>query len=176
MSKRGSSSDKTERVRRLVSEGAQLLASRRPGEAIAKLLEAWELDSRNVSTAINLGGAYIMQGKHDRAVSVLEAAAKLEPDNVMVWTNLAAAYLGKLPFATASRQDNAIRAYERALMLNPRTPHVHYNLGLIYVERNDYQRATAHFYRALETDPGDRDAQYYLDKLQREHGDHQEKD
>jgi Tfp pilus assembly protein PilF len=46
-------------------------------------------------------------------------------------------------------------------------PHVHYNLGLIYMERKDFQHAAAHFYRALETDPTDRDAQLYLDKLQR---------
>ena len=31
----------------------------------------------------------------------------------MVWTNLAAAYLGKLPFATREQQDRAIAAFER---------------------------------------------------------------
>jgi Flp pilus assembly protein TadD len=160
-------SAKSERVRRLASEGAQLLAARRPAEAIAKLTEARQLDPQDVAVAINLGGAYILQGKHSAAVPVLEAAAQLEPDNVMVWTNLAAAYLGKLPFATRERQDKAIRAYQRALNLDPATPHAHYNLGLIYLERNDPQQATDHFLRALETDPDDRDARYYLDKLER---------
>lgn len=134
------------------------------------LAEAWALDSRNAAIAINLGGAYILQGKHDRAVPVLEAASRLEPDNPMVWANLAAAYLGKLPFATEERQDQAIAAYERALALDARAAHVHYNLGLIYVERNDLLRASAHFHRALETDPTDRDARSWLEKIRRGQG------
>lgn len=154
-----------ERVRQLVGEGAQLLASRRPGEALVKLQEALQLDPGNVPAAVNLGGAYILQGRHALAVPVLEAAAKREPDNPMIWSNLAAAYLGKLLLATVEAQDKAISAYERALELDPRTPHVHYNLGLIYLERNDLLRAAAHFYGALETDPNDRDARYWLEQI-----------
>ena len=59
----------------------------------------------------------------------------------MVWTNLAAAYLGKLPFATPERQERAISAFEQALALEPHTPHVSYNLGLIYMARNDLANA-----------------------------------
>lgn len=157
----------SERVLRLVSEGARLLAAKRPGEAIVKLGEAWELDSQNAAVAINLGGAYILQGRHELAIPVLEKALLLEPDNVMVWSNLAAAYLGKLPLASSEHQQKAIRAYERALALDARAPHVHYNLGLIYLERDDPLRAASHFYSALETDPNDRDARYWLDKIQK---------
>jgi tetratricopeptide (TPR) repeat protein len=154
-------------VQRLVSEGARLLAARRPGEAAELLSEAWELDPQNAAAAINLGGAYILQGKHERALPALEAATHLEPDNPMAWMNLAAAYLGKLPFATQERQDRAIAAFERVVALNPRTPHVHYNLGLIYLERNDPERAAGYFRAALDTDPTDRDAQHWLDRISR---------
>ncbi|MGQ9491449.1 MAG: tetratricopeptide repeat protein [Anaerolineae bacterium] len=159
--------DVLERVRRLVSEGARLLAARRPGEALPLLAEAWDLDPHNAVTAINLGGAYILQGKFRRAIPILEEAARLEPDNPMVWTNLAAAYLGRLSLATLEQQDRAIAAYERVLALDPRTPHVHYNLGLIYLERRDLVRAAAYFHEALLTDPADRDAQFWLDKIAR---------
>lgn len=158
-----------EQVRRLVAEGARLLAAKRPGEAVPKLEEALSLDPENVSAAINLGGAFILQGKHDRAVPALETASRLEPDNAMVWSNLAAAYLGKLPFSDRGRQDRAIVAYERALAADARTPNVHYNLGLIYLERDDTLRAAVHFLRAVETDPADHDAQLWLDRIQ--HGD-----
>ena len=157
---------RSERVRRLVGEGARLLAAKRPGEAIVKLAEAWELDPRNVAAAINLGGAYILQGRHEHAIPVLEAASLLEPDNAMVWSNLAAAYLGQLPLATSERQQRAIEAYEKALAVDAQAPHVHYNLGLIYLERDELLRATSHFYSALETDPSDRDARYWLGKIQ----------
>lgn len=154
-------------VQRLVADGARLLAARRPGEAAAVLARAWEVDSHNAAAAINLGGAYILQGKHERAVPVLEAASRLEPDNPMVWTNLAAAYLGKLPFATTERQDRAISAFERALALDPRSPHVSYNLGLIYLERNDLSNALRCFDDALAVDPNDRDARRWQDKIRR---------
>lgn len=162
------SKQKGERVNRLVADGARLLAAKRPGEAIPLLEEALKLDPRNVSAAINLGGAYVLQGKHDRAIPALETASRLEPDNAMVWSNLAAAYLGKLPFATQDRQDRAIVAYEQALEIDPRAPNVHYNLGLIYMERNDTPHAIAHFFGAIEADPNDRDAQLWLDRIRRE--------
>jgi Flp pilus assembly protein TadD len=156
-----------ERAQQLVGEGARLLAARRPGEAAPLLAEARELDPQNVAAAINLGGAYIMQGKHAQAVPVLEAASRLEPDNAMIWSNLAAAYLGKLPLATREQEERAIEAYEHALALDPAAPHVHYNLGLIYLERNDPPRAASCFSRALESDPGDRDAELWLDRIRR---------
>jgi len=161
---------KVEQVRRLVADGARLLAAKRPGEAIPKLEEALDLDPQNVSAAINLGGAFILQGKHNRAVPMLETASRLEPENAMVWSNLAAAYLGKLPFSDRDRQDRAIAAYEHALAADSRAPNVHYNLGLIYLERNDTLRAAAHFLSAVETDPGDRDARLWLDRIRRGEG------
>ncbi len=163
----GDAAGRAERIRWLVGEGARLLSLRRPGEAAVRLEEARALDSQNVPAAINLGGAYILQSKFRLAVPVLEAASLLEPDNVMVWTNLAAAYLGKLPFASTEDQDRAIKAFERALALDPAVPHVHYNLGLIYLERKDYTRAQEQFALALATDPTDKDAKRYLQKLQR---------
>lgn len=160
--------ESTLRVQRLVAEGARLLAARRPGEAASLLQEAHKLDPRNVAVALNLGGAYILQNKHAQAIPILERAAEIEPENPMVWTNLAAAYLGKLLFATLDQQTRAIGAFERALALDPRAPNVHYNLGLIYLERNDLPRAAAHFQGALETDPDDRDARNWLDKIRRQ--------
>lgn len=156
-----------ERVQRLLTEGARLLAARRPGEALPLLTEAWQLAPDNVAVAINLGGAYVLQGRHRLAVPILEAAAKLEPDNPMVWTNLAAALLGKLPLSTAREQDRAIEAYERALALDPRAPNVHYNLGLIYKDQGAWERARLCFQQALEVDPNDRDARRWLDWLAR---------
>ena len=144
-----------------------MLAARRPGEAAVLLAEARALDPQNAAAAINLGGAYILQGQHERAIPVLEAASELEPGNPMIWTNLAAAYLGKLPFATAERQARAIEAYDRALALDSRTPHGHYNLGLIFLERNDKALAAVHFQAALETDPTDRDALHWLEVIRR---------
>jgi tetratricopeptide (TPR) repeat protein len=98
-------------------------------------------------------------------VPVLEAAVELEPNNAMIWTNLAAAYLGKLPFATAERREKAIVAFQRALALDPHAPNVHYNLGLIHAEAGDLDLARDQFEAALAADPNDRDARHYLEQL-----------
>ncbi len=159
--------EQSERVNRLVEEGAHLLSQHRPGEALAPLLKAHELDPDNVVAAINIGSAYILQGRHKQAIPILEKASQLEPTNSMVWINLAAAYLGKLPFSTIEMQNQAIKAFEQALTLDARAPHVNYNLGLIYLERKDVEQAALHFYAAIENDPNDRDAQMWLDKIRR---------
>lgn len=154
------------RARNLNAEAARLLAAKRPDEAIARLTEAWELDPDNIATAINLGGAYILLGKHAKAIPFLEAASRLDPDNAMIWINLAAAYLGKLPFSNADMQEKAIAAFHKALALNPHAPHVHYNLGLIYLQRDDLVQAADQFRSALDDDPSDKDAQLWLSRIQ----------
>jgi tetratricopeptide (TPR) repeat protein len=152
----------------LLNEGARLLRQQRPDEAANWLERARELDPTNVEVAINLGGAYVMQGHHSRAVPVLEEASHSDPDHVMVWINLAAAYLGYLEASDEDSQRKAIVAFERALALDPKAPSVNYNLGLIYRQRGEIEKAAAHFWRALEVDPSDNDARIRLRQLGRE--------
>lgn len=151
--------------RQLLAEGARLLGQRRPGEAAQRLERAAALLPNDLDVAINLGGAYILQRRYDKAVAVLEQASKLMPDHAMVWVNLAAAYLGRLETSGPRQQERAIQAYERALQIDPQSPNVNYNLGLIYKDRQEWHRARAHFHRALEVDPADSDASYWLDRL-----------
>lgn len=158
--------DVAARVVDLLNQGARLLSSQRPGEALVPLQEALQLAPDNVSVAINLGGAYIMQRKYRQAAPILEHAAQLEPNNAMIWMNLGAAYLGRLELSTQATQDQAIAAFEKALQIDPDLHNVHYNLGLIYKDRAEITRACAHFYRALEINPQDRDARHWLKRLQ----------
>ena len=161
----GNGDDTRGQARRLLNEGAELLRQRRPKEAADQLDRAWQLDPTLIEVAINLGGAYVMQGRHAEAVAVLEEASRAEPDNVMIWINLAAAYLGPLETSGEEGQLKAIAAFERALALDPDAPSVNYNLGLIYKQRGEVQRAAAHFWRALDVDPSDGDARVRLRQL-----------
>lgn len=161
----GDGGDTRDRARRLLNEGAELLRQRRPVEAADQLDRAWQLDPTLIEVAINLGGAYVMQGRHAEAVRVLEEASRIEPDNVMIWINLAAAYLGPLESLDEEGQLKAIAAFERALALDPKAPSVNYNLGLIYKQRGETEKAAAHFWRALDVDPSDDDARIRLRQL-----------
>ena len=158
--------DPAARVIDLLNQGARLLASQRPGEALAPLREALQLAPDNITVAINLGGAFIMQHKYRQAVPILERAAQLEPDNAMIWTNLGAAYLGRLELSTQATQDQAIAAFDKAVQIDPHLHNVHYNLGLIFKDRGEITRACTHFQRALEINPQDRDARLWLKRLQ----------
>lgn len=152
-------------LQRTINESAKLLQQNRPEEAAALLEPHHQQTPTHPDLAINLGGAYILQQKWDRAVRVLSKAADANPENVMLWVNLGAAHLGNLQTAGPKQQERAIRAYERALTIDPMTPNVHYHLGLIYKARGEFNRATAFFQRALEVQPADRDAQYWIDQL-----------
>ncbi len=155
----------TKTIYRLINEGARLLAQRKAREAAAVLERAYRLDPDNLEVKINLGGAYILLGRFQDAIPLLESAARQAPDNAMVWTNLAAAYLGHLEKASFEQQEAAIAAFKRALRADPRAPHVDYNLGLIYLQRGDLTTALAHFQRAYELNPADKDAAHYINVI-----------
>lgn len=155
-----------EEFRRALNEGAWLLRQNRPAEAMEKLQPLYEIAPNNADVAINLGGAYILQGKWNKAVRVLSKAAEMHPDNVMIWINLGAAHLGRLELAGPQQQERAIRAYERALAIDPAAPNVHYHLGLIHHDRGDWDKATAAFAAALEVNPADRDAKTWLARVE----------
>ncbi len=151
--------------RRILNESARLLRANRPGEAIAVLepLQADMPDDPDI--AINMGGALILQRKWAKAVEILKKAVAASPGNVLLWTNLAAAYLGRLETSGPKHQARAIAAYEKALWIDPSTPNVHYHLGLIYKQQGNLSRSSAMFQRALEINPNDRDARYWMEKL-----------
>jgi tetratricopeptide (TPR) repeat protein len=150
---------------RLLNLAANLLEQGQVENALHYLEEAHSLDAESIPVRINLGGAYVMSGRHKKAIPILEAARDAEPDNSMIWINLAAAYLGNPVLATREQETRAIEAFDRALYLNPAAPNVHYNLGLIFLNRGDRDLAVQAFRQAVQVNPFDRDAYLWLHKL-----------
>lgn len=153
-------------VRQILMESARYLQQNEPKEAETLLEPLYEADPTNLDVAINLGGAYILQRKWNKAVDVLSAAAEAHPDNAMLWTNLAAAELGRLETAGPQHQEKAIAAYQRALEADPKAPNVHYHLGLIHKERGELDEAAELFRQALAVNPADQDARLWLEQIE----------
>lgn len=154
-----------EQFRREMQQAAHLLSSGNGKDAIPLLRRCFELHPDDVNVLMNLGGAYILAGQHARAVPVLEKATELAPEDPNIWTNLAAAYLGKLVTSTRAGQDNALAAYRRVIELDAAYPNVYYNMGLIYVDRRDWQAAHEAFTRAIEVNTHDQDARLMLRRV-----------
>jgi tetratricopeptide (TPR) repeat protein len=154
------------RFQTLLRQGTQALHQGDISTAIKLLEQSCQLNKDNPDAALNLSGAYILAKKFAQAAAILEPLSEQEADNPMVWTNLGAAYLGNPILATDERQQRAISAFKQALTLDPATPNVAYNLGLIYRDRQETAEAIRWFQRAIETNPNDKDARHYLHLLQ----------
>lgn len=76
--------------------------------------------------------------------------------------------LGEMVSAQRARED--FRRNLEAATLNPADSSAHYNLGLIYQQRRQYEEAKASFARAIEIDREETDAHYQLGRIAREEG------
>jgi tetratricopeptide (TPR) repeat protein len=150
----------------LFREGTRYIHQGKPNAARPLLEKALELDPDHVDVAINLSGVYILTKKFKKAVKLLEPFSQQHPDHVMIWTNLGAAYLGNPVLARNEEQLQAIAAFTKAIEVNPATPNVAYNIGLIHRDRQEIDKAIHWFQRAIQTNPSDKDARSLLQKLQ----------
>lgn len=149
----------------LFREGTHLLMQGKTTAAIPLLESAYRHDPSHIDVALNLSGAYILTKKFRQAVTILEPLSQKVPDHDKIWANLGAAYLGNPVLAHDREQRQAIAAFEQALQINPVAPHVAYNIGLIYRDRQEPTQAIAWFRKALQTDPTDKDAASLLNRL-----------
>jgi tetratricopeptide (TPR) repeat protein len=73
--------------------------------------------------------------------------------------------LGDIGFSLRQRQ--SFRRSMEAATINPRNAEAHYQLGLIFLQRRQYNEAGERFKRAIEIDPSETDAQYQLGRIAR---------
>ena len=94
----------------------------------------------------NFGDLLGRLGKHEQAITAFERAIEDEPERAEYVYNLG------VQLAAAGETDAAIAAYERAAAMTP-DPRPHNNLGLIYEERGDYEKARRCYLDALRIAP-----------------------
>lgn len=165
LSKKNGGEQGPERFIKWLRMGTQALHKGEIDKAVRFLERAYQLNREHPDAALNLGGAYILSKKFALAVTILEPLSTQEPHNPMVWTNLGAAYLGNPILAKAEDQLRAISAFKQALELDPIAPNVAYNLGLVYLDRQEQDQALHWFERAVKANPNDKDAQHFVNRL-----------
>lgn len=144
---------------------------------------------------VQLGRSYGMLGDKKTAMSILDKAILMLPDNPNAWLEkgnllynsgaVEAAYAcfqksdslkpDYFPAArnmavslhAMGRSDEALKAYERALKLNPREVDLYVNMGALLVSMGDKQRAREVWQRALSIDPGNKLAGENLRRLEK---------
>jgi len=146
-------------ARQLLEAGSRLLLARKLDLAIQKLQRVVDLLPNDLTARVNLGTAYYMNQRPQRAADQFREACKLAPDNATVMLNLAAA------LDAMGETAGAIQALEQTLEINPSHPDVHYNLAVAYIKTGERQKAIEELGRELEVNPRSRNALQLLHQL-----------
>jgi protein O-GlcNAc transferase len=101
----------------------------------------------SADAATGRANALRAMGKHDHALSVLDAILSQRPDHAIAWNNR-----GNLLLETG-RSEDAIRSYDRAISTNPDYFDGWHNRGVARMASGDSAGAEVDFTRALELKP-----------------------
>lgn len=95
-------------------------------------------------------------GRHDIAVLLLEKTASICPEDANIRYNLG------LSLQHMDKLEEAKLQYFQAIKLNQNSAPPYNNLGVIYQQEGDHQKANTLFEKAITIDPGFADAYYNL--------------
>jgi tetratricopeptide (TPR) repeat protein len=105
---------------------------------------------------LNLGVAYLAQGRIDEAIREFQISLKLDPYQYSTHINLGIAYFSQ------GRMDEAINEYQTVLKLSPAYSPAHYNLGTVYLTQGRLTEAISEFKIALRINPDYAEAHYSI--------------
>jgi Flp pilus assembly protein TadD len=125
-------------------------------ETAEKLLK--ELDSSDGSVRMALGAIYFDKGNYDKAIEAFEKSANLPTGELKLkYNSLGLAYIKNKMYA------NAERVLQIAIVIDPKNPHAHSNLGFAYVQQGKLEEARVQFIEALKLDPSYNNAKLNLE-------------
>jgi len=127
--------------------GVALVQMGKIKKAIPLFIKALEIKPNYAEAQNNLGVAYKKQGRMTEAVSRFQAALRIDPDYVDAKNNLE-------KVLTIQRETDAVReTLETSLKQHPKDPVLHFKLGSLYRQRQQWDRAINHYQAALSIRP-----------------------
>lgn len=126
-------------------------------QAVEVFTQAMNSDPNNYRVAFGLGLAHIKLNKPEQAIASLEQCTRINPNFPDAFYNLG------LAFQSVGQLENAARAYEQFVEINPGPAWTGLNqLGSIYMQLNQYDKAIGAFQKVVNDNPQDLKAHYNL--------------
>lgn len=119
-------------------------------------LRGLKKDSMMNYARLNLSSAYNAQGKNDKALEVLETAAKIDPKNDRIFYNLA------LLYNELNNKPAAEKSFAKAVELKTQNPRVYYNYGLLLNEKKDFKNAAMILLKGIDISGANAELYYAL--------------
>jgi choline-sulfatase len=121
-------------------------AGRPSPTVIATLEEVLREDPQVIDAWFMLGTHYLTHREPAKSIEYLKKALSIKPDYDLAVMNLARAY------RALGDDDAALSGFERYLQLDPKDAYVRYQMGEIWLDRGNREKAEALFRQALELD------------------------
>jgi len=115
-------------------------------EAKSHFEKLTEACPQNPQGFYNLCWTYYKVGRCEDAVRACIGALAIKPDYIEARQNLTQSY------QCMALQDGAVKEYVAEIQRNPGDPEPHYNIGMLYKERKDLNRALNEFLNAIKLD------------------------
>jgi tetratricopeptide (TPR) repeat protein len=121
--------------------------------------------NKALNDAFNAGKDALAAKNYEAAVDALQKGTTLDPNQTVIWANLADAYVGEAGTKTGADQqaalEKAIEAYGKAIALKPENPAYHNNYALTLAKAKKFDEAQAELNKAAQLDPTNAGRYYY---------------
>ena len=121
--------------------------------------------NKALNDAFNAGKEALTAKNYDAAIDAFQKGVEMDPNQNVIWANLADAYVGQAGAKTGADQqaplDKALEAYSKAIALKPENPAYHNNYALTLAKAKKFDEAQAELNKAAQLDPQQAGRYYY---------------
>jgi tetratricopeptide (TPR) repeat protein len=121
--------------------------------------------NKALNDAFNAGKEALTAKNYDAAIDAFKKGAELDPNQHVIWANLADTYLAVAATKTGADQDAAIaqglEAYQKAITLKPDEAPYHNNYALALAKGKKIEEAKTELTKAAQLDPTQAGKYYY---------------